>query len=293
VFDVKKIALGSAQWGLSYGVANSSGITHLRVVRKILRREENAGIELIDTAPAYGVAQTVLGLCDKSSYKVVTKIPSFGGDVPKNVVSNLLPLLERTLKDMCLDRVYGLLVHDERDLLSSNGRLLRDALFDLKAKGLVERIGVSIYEPSIAGKIAEMFVPDVIQLPLNVFDQRAINTPVLEGLKKAGVEIHARSIFLQGLLLISEDRLPKEFSHWRNKIGLWQRCCRERGVSPLSAALDFTLNQKVVDYGVIGTDLEAQLHEIIDAQDQVVDLPFDEFSCLDKGLIDPRAWKIS
>lgn len=195
-----KIGLGTVQFGLDYGVSNKQGQTHINEVEKILETARLKGVDLIDTASAYGDAEEVLGQFDLSMFKVVSKF------MPSEKISLDTQLLE-SLKKLKIDKLYGYLAHRPLSLLEDNSW---EALKDLKVQGLVKKIGYSLNEPcELDALLNRRYFPDIIQVPFNYLDNR-FEKHMME-LKDKGCEIHTRSTFLQGLFFMNPDNLTSFF----------------------------------------------------------------------------------
>jgi hypothetical protein len=186
--------------------------------------------------------------------------------------------------------VYGLLLHRSDQLLSSQGRTLYDVMQELKADGLVHKIGVSIYSPRELDSLAAGFVFDLVQAPFNLIDRRLHVSGWLRRLKDSGAEIHTRSAFLQGLLLMPEGVRPLKFSPWSTLWQRWERWLAGSGVSPLQACLAFALSFPEIDRVVVGADRSQHLQEIIDASGcgELSGLP--DLGCADERLVNPSKW---
>ena len=167
-----KLGLGTAQWGMKYGVSNTQGQTLPKEVEKILILAHGAGISLLDTASLYGNAEQALGQCDLSSFRIITKTPRFGKDFISEVdVECISQTLFASLQRLGVKSIYGLLLHNAEDMFVPNGNQLISALEWLKSEGLISKIGVSVYNSSQIKKALSLFKPDIIQLPVNVLDQ--------------------------------------------------------------------------------------------------------------------------
>ena len=207
-----QLGLGTVQFGIDYGVTNKNGVPSDATVVKILSDALKNKIGIIDTAPAYGNAEWRLGnlLPDNRDCQIVTKtavrpkLNRFGRDDAELVHRAFLDSLQRLQRD----HVYGLLVHLGTDLLLQGGERLVETLFALRAAGLVKKVGVSIYNAEELDRILEVFTPEFVQLPLSIADQRLLKSGHLAKLKRLGVEIHVRSVFLQGVLLAEPATLP-------------------------------------------------------------------------------------
>ncbi len=264
-----RLGLGTVQFGLDYGVSNPNGKTPLREVERILALAASYGIEILDTAPLYGSSEEVLGqiLLSSHPFSIVTKTPQF--EKPY-ITDKDAHCLNRTflssLEKLKQNHIYGLLIHHADDLLAQNGHLLMEKLHELKSLGLVQKVGVSVYTTSQVKRILARFSVDIVQLPFNVLDQRMSSEGCLTLLKEAGVEIHARSVFLQGLLLIQPDRLPAYFAKVKPHLERYHGYLQGHRLSPVQAALGFVMGVKELDIVLCGVtdcrELEAILSEV-------------------------------
>ncbi|UYZ60581.1 aldo/keto reductase [Hymenobacter latericus] len=227
---VQRLALGTAQFGLAYGINNTLGRPTDEVVRDILTDAQAAGISLLDTAAAYGDSEARLGAWlhqqPQQPFQLITKVGAAAPAVVEAAVRASVARLQRP-------RVYGVLFHDFEAL-----RRQPDAwqgLLAAQAAGLTERIGVSLYHPWQAEWLLERgYQPQLLQVPYNVLDQRF--APLLPQLATAGVEVHGRSAFLQGLLLRPLATLPGFFEALRPKLAHLQALLAQTGI-PLEAGL--------------------------------------------------------
>lgn len=288
----KKLGLGTVQWGLNYGISNHRGMTSSDEVASILVAARSNSVSVLDTASLYGSAEVTLGANRLDSFNVVTKTPRFSTSlIEEDQAKELISTFECSLKNLGLENIYGLLAHHADDLLVEGGERLIKAMQQLKEKGKVDRIGVSIYDGSQIERVLKLFKPDLVQLPLNVFDQRLIRGGHLQRLKDSGVEIHVRSVFLQGLLLMPLDSLPIYFEPIRHLLCRWHERVQERGMSNAQAALSFVRDIPEVDVVLVGIESTDQLMECI--QDFSVDMVFDAtgLACDDPKFINPALWR--
>jgi aryl-alcohol dehydrogenase-like predicted oxidoreductase len=289
---MNRLALGTVQFGLRYGVANTSGQVAPTAIAAILRRAREAGIDTLDTAIAYGESEARLGDAGVASWRLVTKLPPLPqemADVGTWVESEVQGSLQR-LKTTRLD---ALMLHKAADLLGPYSKACIRALEDMKARGWVRSIGVSIYAPEDIAAVWPMWRPDIVQAPCNVFDRRLIQSGWLGRLSEAGVRVHIRSAFLQGLLLMPRATQPKWFDPWRGLLDRWAASCVQLETTPLAAALAFVLAQPGVERLVVGVDSLAQLDEILVAARARAVLPADDLYSEDRDLIDPSRWKLT
>jgi aryl-alcohol dehydrogenase-like predicted oxidoreductase len=290
-----KLGLGTVQFGADYGVSNQLGQTTAHEATKILEFANTCGISYLDTAPAYGSSESLLGeiLPAPHQFKIVTKT----NKIEKPVVSDddvelVLANFHRSLHQLQQSAVYGLLVHHVDDLLAVGGERLFGRLELLKAEGLVEKLGVSVYDREQAEKLLDKYAIDLIQIPLNVFDQRMLKNDYLSFLKKAGVEIHVRSVFLQGLLLMSENNLPSYLLDLAPHLSNYRQANEQRGISNLQAALGFVNQIEQVDALLVGVNNLPQLREIVGAMDSSLDLSYlDSLAVASAHLVNPSLWR--
>ena len=289
-----KLVLGTAQWGMKYGVSNSQGQTSADEVRKILATASSVGISLLDTAPLYGQAEQTLGQSDLSRFRVITKTPKFRKDnISTSDADYLVQTFYTSLERLGLNSVHALLIHSVDDIFTPNASRLISALQLLKSEGLISKIGVSVYNSSQIYKALDLFLPDIIQLPLNIFDQRLLHDGTINYLSSLGIEVHARSIFLQGLLLMNSNKIPSYFQPWMHHLSKWHMFCVQESISPLRACLDFVSCLKDVSYVLVGIQDHSQLSEILDSSTHIAQLDFGKFSCDDPELLDPTYWKVT
>ncbi|MBM3440583.1 MAG: aldo/keto reductase, partial [Bacteroidetes bacterium] len=208
-----KLGLGTVQFGIPYGISNTNGQTTAAEVESILSFAFEQGIDLVDTAPAYGNAEEVLGRYRVSGFKLVSKYiyPAEQGTIKDQ--------LEKTLHDLRIDSLYGYLAH--RPLALINDPQQWQELKQLKEKGLVQKIGYSLNAPGELDALLEKeMIPDLVQVPYNYFDQRFREQLIL--LKSKGCEIHTRSAFLQGLFFVNPAKLAPYFDEIKPALRLLQ-----------------------------------------------------------------------
>ena len=203
---MSKIALGGVQFGIDYGVANNKGQVQIEEVQSILNYAKKNGVNILDTASGYGDSEGVLGKVGVDNFQIITKTTSI-----KQGVNGVVRIFYQSLKNLKQKKAYGLLIHDIGEIEHKQFDTLLIELARLKRQGLVKKIGVSVYNNQQIDYVLDNFSIDLIQLPINILDQRLINDESLVKLKKHNVEIHARSALLQGLLLMSINTIPYWF----------------------------------------------------------------------------------
>ena len=286
-----KIGLGSAQWGMDYGISNFNGQSKEKEIKEIISYSEKCDINMIDTASNYGNAEEIIGKLSNSKSKIITKTPHFNNKyLTKSDGKTIISTFLKSLKNLNRSSIYCLLIHNYNDLFKKGSENLVESLYELKNKKLVEKIGISIYSNCDIEEILKRICPDIVQLPLNIFDQRLLNDGTIELLKSKGIEIHARSIFLQGLLLM--ERFPKYFLKWENKIRRWEEFCLIHSKTKLEIALNFVHNLNNIDVLILGVENISQLKQILDSVDEDMKLNLSEFASTDANLINPINWQI-
>jgi aryl-alcohol dehydrogenase-like predicted oxidoreductase len=287
-----KLAIGTAQFGQRYGVANTSGQVSPDAVAAILGVARERGIDTLDTAVSYGVSEACLGQIGVGGWRVVSKLPPLPGDDIDDAASWVDEQVEGSLHRLQCERLDGLLVHRAADLRGSQAAALITALTALRAQGRVAAVGVSIYDPGELDELWPSWQPDIVQAPCNVLDRRLIQSGWLTRLARHGVRVHLRSAFLQGLLLMPAGRRPAFFNRWQSLLDRWLAWCDSVGKSPLQAALGFVCALPEPEHVVVGVDSVAQLKEIVAASERDEPIPPADLTCQDRALLEPWRWEL-
>jgi aryl-alcohol dehydrogenase-like predicted oxidoreductase len=277
------------QFGVAYGVANSSGQISPDVGRAILRAARAGGMDTLDTAMSYGQSESRLGDLGVSDWRVVTKLPAHPDDV-RDIAAWTEELLAGSLRRLRVERLYGLLLHRPDQLLEPNGDRLYDSLQRCKDQGLVEKIGVSIYDPQELDQLVDRYAIDVVQSPLSIVDRRLVDSGWLDRLSQDGIEVHARSVFLQGLLLMNQDERPEAFQRFEPLWSQWHAWLGESGLTPVEACLRYTLSFEQLRYVIVGVDSPDQLSEIVTASNGAAPGVPAFLSSTDPDLVNPSRW---
>ncbi len=278
----RRLGIGTVQFGQAYGVSNRRGQVPLGEVRAILYRAAQAGIALLDTAANYGKAEEVLSHTDAHAFRIVTKTISVAQGVEAVVAR-----ARQSVK--YLGRVDLLLVHSAKELLGPCGAQLWQALRGLKAEGTVGGIGISAYVADDPVLLAERFRPDAMQVPLSLLDQRLLLDGSLGRLKQLGVEVHVRSVFLQGLLFLETP--PEKLAYAAPMLKAARARIVAAGTTPMEAALGFVLSRPEVDMAVLGVAGLRQLEEILIAiATPIPELDWASFALNDMRVLTPPLW---
>lgn len=285
-----RLALGTAQFGLSYGLANMTGKVSKDTVGKLLNMAGASDISMLDTAISYGDSETALGLHNLAAFNLVSKLP----EVPPDCVMVegwVTEQVHASLRRLKINKLHALLLHRPAQLLGTNGEKIYKSILKLKEQGMVDQIGVSVYGPDELSELIKRFDFDVIQAPMNIFDRRMEHTEMLKHLKKTGVTIHIRSAFLQGLLLMPSEKIPVYFAPWAPLIKQYHQWLNQQSLSPLQACLSYLNQHSDIDKIIVGVDNIWQLKQIIAAIDTpITDIP-DFLQSVDEGLINPSRWQ--
>ena len=282
--------LGTAQIGLNYGISNKIGQPSIEQAREILDTAYDKGIRILDTATAYGESEKVVGELNQNRFEIISKLPDLSKIDYSENYNEVSVLLQKTLENTQQQQLCAYLLHSI-DNLKINGKALWRRIQDLKEKGLTKKIGYSLYSPKQLDLYFDQYKPDIVQIPMNILDREFQKTGWLNKLKDNGVEIHVRSVFLQGLLLMEYENQMLKFPHYKNTWDLFKNELNLFGGSALDYCLGFIKGVKEVDEIVIGANSDSELKEIMASQAMFNSAPIELVSS-DVKLIYPFNWKI-
>jgi aryl-alcohol dehydrogenase-like predicted oxidoreductase len=284
-----KLALGTAQFGMPYGVSNTVGKVDSEMVAQILRKAEYLGWNTLDTAVLYGESELILGTHGLNSWRVVSKLPEIPPEC-KDVSRWTRDMTLASLERLRIKKLHALLLHRPSQLLGAGGAKIYAALNELKVEGLVDKIGISIYNPAELEELVSKYSLGLVQTPFNILDRRIITSGWAQRLKSFGTEIHVRSIFLQGLLLMPEGKRPPKFHRWSEIWEEWDRWLADTGYTPIEACLSYINNHSIIDRIVVGVESIEQVECLTKTQNNnLKSLP--AFMPLkDERIINPASW---
>jgi hypothetical protein len=288
---MSRLVLGTAQFGFPYGISNLNGQVRIDKAEAIINLAYSNGIENLDTAIDYGEGEARLGAIGVDKFKVVTKLPV----VPESIddlddwVQNEV---QASLQRLKLSGVYGLLLHHSPDLNGPKGSDLWKSLKQLKSDGIVQKIGVSIYSPTELDVLMNVPDFDLVQAPFNLVDQRLYSSGWLQKLHDHGVEVHSRSTFLQGLLLLPRAEIPEKFETWSQLWNVWQEWLVGNQVSAIQACLEFVQSFRQIDRIIVGVESAEQLAQVIHAASGHAIVSFPDIANVDELLINPFHWSL-
>lgn len=287
---MNKFALGTVQFGQKYGISNKIGQVSFNEVKRVLKYAKKININLIDTAISYGDSEKIIGNVGIKTFKVVTKLPAPSQDT-FDIEKWVRNEVKFSLNRLGLKSIYGLLIHNSKSLLSNSGEKILKTLYKLKSEGTIKKVGLSVYDPSEIEKMKELIKLDIVQIPLNIFDQRFLISGWLSKLFKNDIEIHARSIFLQGLLLMSQKNCTYKFGKWHSLWKLWYEWLNDNRITALEATTRYALSMKEISKVIVGVESKAQLEKIVLASNgKLPSIPL-ELSVNDMNLLNPSNWK--
>lgn len=291
-----QLCLGTAQFGLAYGHTNSAGQVSEAEVAKLLTQAQDAGIRYLDTAQAYGNAEMVLGrqLPASHCFKIISKLPA----QPQPVFSAQdSDVWEQAFFASChrlgVQGLDALLLHSPADLRKPGGDHLEAWLLRLRERGLVQRLGISIYSAEDLEGVNPALL-DLVQLPLSLLDQRLLQDGTVARLRASGTAIHARSLYLQGLLLTPAEQWPPWVSpEVRANQHALEALAQERGCRLIDLALGFARDQEDLEAVVIGVCRRQELAELSAAwplTSPLLKIEWRSWALNDQIFLDPRRW---
>ncbi len=286
---VRKLALGTVQFGLNYGISNPAGKVSQEEVAAILDSAYRHGIDTLDTAVSYGNSEEAIGRAmaeTRTSFEIVSKIP------PDTRPEQIREIVKGSLLRLHSQRIKAFLTHQFKLFQQPK---IRNALDGLKAEGLMAQTGVSVYYPDQVQWLLDSGIDfDIVQLPFNIFDRRF--RTLFPALKERGVEIHIRSVFLQGLFFLDPEQLTDPFQPVRDPIRRLRSLSTETGIPLPVLLLNDVILEKSIDKVIIGVTSERELKENLNAfsyLDQSLALKdeLDTFSITDEQILIPPNWK--
>jgi aryl-alcohol dehydrogenase-like predicted oxidoreductase len=275
---------------MPYGTACPQPEVPLEEVRSILSVAKEHGIHMLDTAISYGASEEKLGLCDLSGWRIVSKLP----EIPP--IADIYGWMEVEVS-ACLSRLgipalYGLLLHQPQQLNCSASADILKGMQRLKDQGLVQKIGISVYSPDEVYSLFNYASFDIVQAPCNLLDRRLLTSGCLDFLKSRNVEVHVRSVFLQGLLLMDTNTKIKRFGRWKSLWNAIDEWAKQAEVSYLEACLAYVNSVQGIDYILVGVNNLNNLEEILVAfNKEGISFP-NHLQTDDMQLLNPGNWEI-
>ncbi len=264
---LSKFTLGTVQLGLNYGIANRSGKPDKSEAYRILKLAVSKGINSFDTASLYGDSEDILGSffsTEKGTNiePVITtkfKIDPDEGNVEKQIYRNV----ESSLKKLNINKIPVYMLHNAADM-SSYGSIVNDTLKKIQNDGLINKLGVSVYDPEQASEMLDLGIYEAIQFPMNIFDQRMITSTMLDKLKERRIIVFVRSVYLQGLFFLDPLNLPQKLKKAKTPLLKLYELSQKEHLSIQQLAIAFARDLEGVSSLVIGVETSKQLEDNIE-----------------------------
>jgi aryl-alcohol dehydrogenase-like predicted oxidoreductase len=283
---ITKLGLGSGQFSLDQP-SSARGRPRDAEARDILSIAARAGVSVMEVGRHSQAVELTLGqLMPKPNpfrLTVTTVRPDRGADFAEAEVRGQIARLG-------VDKVDAIFAPSATDMLSPTGPALWDRLRQLKDQGLCRKIGVSVYASDDPVGLSRRFKPDVVQAPASLLDQRLLLDGSLAELAGMGVEVHLRSIFLNGVLFLPPDRAPSHLKAAAGRISRARRLIAEGRSDPLQAALGFALSRPEAAAVLVDVASAAEMSAVIAAAGSPPpDLDWDEMALDDPTALDTWA----
>lgn len=291
------LVLGTVQLGMNYGIANRTGQPGMDLAVDIVKTAWESGVRYFDTAQAYGDSERVLGECFKrmsfgNGNEEPAVISKLDPDIDLSRVEEVLNRVDESIERLGQNRLWGLMLHRESSL-GCGEKILSQVATRLKSENRIENFGVSVYSPEKAIEALNMDGIDIVQLPFNVFDQRAFKGGVFRLARERNRKVFVRSVYLQGLLLLDTDQVPDELAFSKGALGKFIDIAKDSQTPRKLLALAFVVQEARDAMFVIGSENPEQVSEnvLLLKQAYEVDLPdLQTLSQQDPRLIDPSLW---
>ena len=258
---MSKIVLGTVRFSEVYGIKNNNKLLSLQEIKKIINYAFKNKINYLDTAIAYKKTNYFLKKVNLKNFKITSKLPTIKINNKKNLYTNISKLINNHITQLKIKKLYALYLHRPDDLLKKNGGEIAKALMQLKKDKKIKKIGFSVYNVKQLQELTRALKPDIVQLPLSVFDNRFLKNNIIKKLQSKKIEVHIRSIFFQGGLLSDYQTLNKKISLPKIFFMQWEKWLKKNNVNKIRGALSILYNLKNIKV-VVGVENKSQLEEI-------------------------------
>jgi aryl-alcohol dehydrogenase-like predicted oxidoreductase len=286
------LALGTANWAGTYGAPGREATVDEATARSLAEAFLSAGHDLVDTAPAYGDAEEMVGAVLNGTARVVSKVPAQVMQAGQSAPTMAVEGLRQSLKRVRVERFAGVLLHDPT-AGTGDPELARAVVDAVRASGIAPRVGVSVYEPAEAYAAVERLGADLVQVPCNLLDQRFVQSGCISDLVTAGVEVHVRSVFLNGVLLAEPGELGGPLAALAPAVRRLHAEAAALGCTPLALALRFARSGTEGDAVVVGAFALSQLKEALRGWEDAAEFSgenWERLAAVDVAAVDPRTW---
>lgn len=300
--SLSRMTLGTVQLGLKYGIANKTGKPDERQSFALLQKAEEMGVNCFDTASQYGESEIVLGRYFKQNPNddrvVVTKfkLDADIDDTSDQLEKAVRSQLEQSLLRLGVDKIPIYLLHQADDLHRHQERLVQ-ILDRLICENLIGMAGVSVYHGKDLDQMLQYDLFQAVQIPINIFDQRLIQSGHLQRLGEAGIIVFARSVFLQGLFFMNPDELPEALSAAKPYLQALRKLADQEKLSVAQLALSFVRDLPGITSLVVGSETveqvaeNAQLFEGPSLSDKGKKAACEWFSQIPEIVVNPSLWQ--
>lgn len=288
---MSKLILGTVQLGLNYGVNNNSGKVSINESTKILTDAFKSGIKTLDTAEIYGDAHKIIGDFHRRNnnmrFKIITKLPK------DFKIKSIEDKVYSYIEVLAVNHIDVLMFHSFESYKSNKDSL--DLLVKLKSMGLINHIGVSLYNNEDIEYILNDNIISIVQLPFNLLDNMSLRGELINKLKQKGKIVHTRSAFLQGLFFKNLDDSSTIVQNLSLELNTLNKIRQKLNCSIEELALGYCLQQKNIDNVIIGVDTSSQLNSNFKASKYTFDKSLinliDNINVKNINLLNPSMWK--
>lgn len=293
-----KLALGTVQFGLNYGVSNKLGQPSIAKAHAILDIAKDAGITTLDTALGYGESHQVLASYPSinDSFNIVTKLPPLQKEQFSNQdAEHYIALIEQCFSEFKTQKINAILFHQASDIEKQGVAPVLEYLQELQLENKLANKGVSLYSGAELESFTQLSEINLVQIPYNVFDTYFKQTGTLSLLSKNKTKVHARSCFLQGLLLMPINELASYFKPWKQDLVSFHQLAQHLGVSALTLSIAYALKEDEIDKVVVGVNSESELAQILEAYQSSIKISHEvlkEMTVNDPRLTNPANWQL-
>ena len=283
----KKLVLGTANFGKKYGIRKLKSKKNYLILKTLLKNNVN----WLDTSGAYTNSEKIIGN-SRLNFNIISKNHfNFSHSLPKKKLQKKIKkIIEKSLTNLKRKKIYAFLIQKSGVLLSKNGEQIYEILKEYKKEKKILKIGVSTYNFKELRKIIKKFKIDIVQAPFNIVNDELTKSGTLNFLKRKKIEVHVRSIFLQGILLVKSKKLPKKLNFLKQHWILLEKFYKKNSLTPIETCLRFVLSFRKIDKIVFGVDEVNQLKQILKSRINRVNLPFPKIELKNKDILSPIFW---
>lgn len=287
-----KLVLGTVQLGLNYGINNSYGKPTLEDSFSILETAFDNGLRILDTAESYGNSQEVIGEFHKKyptkKFKVITKIAANHSVTKLSFIDNI----KKNCEILGVEKLHGFMFHNYSSFIQN--KEFYEELLKAKELGLIQNAGISLYTNAEIENVVTNFSDfDFIQIPFNLFDNESKRKEAIEKARAKHIDIHTRSVFLQGLFFKSTADLSQKMIPLKPYLEELTLLKTEFKLTTEELALHYVLQKKYIDHVLIGVENVDQLKSNLKTCSKKKEIPhsvLNKINIFEKDLLNPSNW---